>query len=260
MRTQWWLDNTTAVQPKFTRQVFKRWKQLLYSGMISFDVRIQYLRDIIWLLVIEAFAVCLTKPTLKWVTGKIVYYHQVSLDLSWGWSVLFWINKVFKLWALVFCFPVFIFSFCSYSTANVTRSQVGATCERGMNKENDARKSGVKNAKFSDTCSWERKFKAVYHLHGETGWFTIWANDKQKHWIEIPNEIWRVPFTRIYLEQLELNWVTTYMGGKWRKANGIMEFSIRIFRLLISDYLLSRSAYFGNFPPGLSIIVLPFTT
>ena len=66
----------------------------------------------------------------------------------------------------------------------------------------------------------ERKFKVLYHLHGGTGWFTIWANGKQEHRIEIPNEISRVPFTRIYLEQLELSWVITYMGRNWRKANG----------------------------------------
>ena len=48
------------------------------------------------------------------------------------------------------------------------------------------------------------KIGVVYHLQGVTVWVTVWANGKPKPRTGITNEIWRVSFTGIYSEGLEL--------------------------------------------------------
>ena len=97
----------------------------------------------------------------------------------------------------------------------------------------------------------------VYYLYGETGWFTVWTNGKQKHRMRFLNEICRVPFTRIHSERPELSWVTAYEVRNRRKAM-VSTFSVQIFRPGILDYLPRRTDYFGNFPFGRTKIVLPF--
>ena len=46
--------------------------------------------------------------------------------------------------------------------------------------------------------------QVVYHLHGMTVWFMVWANVKE---FEKQNKIWHVLFTEIYSGGLELSYV-----------------------------------------------------
>ena len=90
----WWEHNggginTIALPVEFLKED----SNICTVDVISFDGKIQCSRDK------KGFCkltlALYRDPALNWVTCKIVYYQQVSLDFSGGWSVSFWINKFY---------------------------------------------------------------------------------------------------------------------------------------------------------------------